>query len=88
MLNPYNIDIFQAGGQIKPLETHEVHIKSLIAQQIKGTNYTTKSDERVFTDDTFWHHGALQKGLISIILEWNLKFQSAEPRRGIMLPWT
>lgn len=32
LLNPYNIDIFQAGGQIKPLETREVHIKSPIAQ--------------------------------------------------------
>lgn len=32
LFNPYNIDIFQPGGQIKPLETHEVHIKSLTAQ--------------------------------------------------------
>lgn len=32
LFNPYNIGIFQASSQIKPLETYEIHIKSLIAQ--------------------------------------------------------
>lgn len=32
LFNPYNIGIFQASSQIKPLETYELHIKTLIAQ--------------------------------------------------------
>lgn len=29
-----------------------------------------------------------KRDLFPFILVWNLKFQSAEPQRGIMLPWT